>query len=51
LRHEIIIKEIKEKRWKKSKPKSEVIKTGLPILNTGVSDFSRTNRVQVGFEI
>jgi hypothetical protein len=29
LRHEKILKGIKEPRWKKSKPKAEVAKTGL----------------------
>jgi hypothetical protein len=32
LRHEKILKGIKEPRWKKSKPKAEVTKTGLSLL-------------------
>jgi hypothetical protein len=41
LRHGKGLRNIKEPRWKKSKPKAEAIKTGW-------SDFLRTYRVQLG---
>jgi hypothetical protein len=44
LRHEKILKSIKEPIWRKSKPKAEVAKIR-------VSGFLRTDRVRIWFEI
>jgi hypothetical protein len=44
LMHEKLLKGIKEPRWKKSKPKAEIAKIGLSV-------FSITDKVRVGFEI
>jgi hypothetical protein len=44
LKHGKILRSIKEPRWKKSKTKVMAAKTG-------VSNFSRTDKVRLGFEI
>jgi hypothetical protein len=51
LKHGKGLKCIKEPRWKKSKSEAEAQEPDYPILDNGVSGFSRTDRVWLRFEI
>jgi hypothetical protein len=51
LRHGKGLTNIKELRWKKSKPKAELQKLDGPVLDSGGSSFLKTDRVLLGFEI
>jgi hypothetical protein len=51
LRHGKGLTNIKELRWKKSKPKAELQKLDGPVLDSEGSSFLKIDRVLLGFEI